>query len=161
MNRMLVAIAACLMAAHPLYAESAPRIAQVDLNRVQNELGYQRLFMANVHPDVKAEIIKLKQSLDTLLLEVVREEDESKATLLQARVNSINNKLNTISSAMGNRGVDHRKAASKLVAERFGSTYPLIIDSQMMRGHQLIVWNSKDVVDITDEVIRTLDSELP
>lgn len=150
----------CLLASSALADEVA--VASVDLNRIQNEVGYQRLVFIDTSDEVKVEILKLRTKLDQTLVECVREQDDGKLAILQTRIQSINSKLNTIRNAITSRSIDHRKLLAKFINSRYSKKYALIIDAQMVRNSgQIITWNASRMIDLTDEIIRVLDKELP
>jgi len=150
----------CLLASSALADEVA--VASVDLNRIQNEVGYQRLVFIDTSDEVKVEILKLRTKLDQTLVECVREQDDGKLAILQTRIQSINSKLNTIRNAITSRSVDYRKLLAKFINSRYSKKYALIIDAQMVRNSgQIITWNASRMTDLTDEIIRVLDKELP
>lgn len=150
----------CLLASSALADEVA--VASVDLNRIQNEVGYQRLVFIDTSDEVKVEILKLRTKLDQTLVECVREQDDGKLAILQTRIQSINSKLNTIRNAITSRSIDHRKLLAKFINSRYSKKYALIIDAQMVRNSgQIITWNASRMTDLTDEIIRVLDKELP
>jgi len=156
-----VALLACL-ASSSLPAEEAVAVASVDLNRIQNEIGYQRLVFIDMSDEVNAEILKLRTALDQALVECVREKDDGKLAILQTKIQSINNKINTIRNAMSYRNSDNRRVLTKFINSRYSGKYALIFDAQMARGSsQMIIWNSSKMMDITDEIIQALDRELP
>lgn len=143
-------------------AEELSKIATVDLNRIVNEVGYQRLVFMDTSDEVRAEIMKLRTTLDDMLMEGVKEQDDAKVAILQAKIQAVNNKLNIIRNAMSNRSSDYRKSLTKYISRRYSDTYAVIIDSQIARGSgQVIVWNATAIADLTDEIIRDLDRELP
>ena len=157
----VVTVIGCLLSSSLLAAEVAT-VASVDLNRVQNEVGYQRLVFIDRNDEVKAEMLKLRKALDQTLIECVRENDDGKLAILQTKIQSINNKLNTIRNAMGYRNNDSRKALAKFINSKYSGKYALIIDAQMARNNgQVIVWDASRITDLTDEIIEALDRELP
>lgn len=163
MKRKMMAVVAamgCLLA--NLLADEIAAVASVDLNRVQNEVGYQRLACIETSDEVKAEMLKLRAALNQTLIECVREEDEGKLAILQTKIQSINNKINAIRNALNNRGGDYRKALIKFINSRYSQKYVLIIDAQQVRSSgQMIVLNYSKMTDLTDEIIQVLDRELP
>jgi len=157
----IVAAMGCLLASNLLSDEIAT-VASVDLNRVQNEVGYQRLACIETSDEVKAEMLKLRTALNQTLLDCVREEDEGKLAILQTKIQSINNKLHAIRNALNSRGGDYRKALIKFINSRYSQKYMLIIDAQQVRNSgQMIIWNNSKMTDLTDEIIQALDRELP
>jgi len=157
----VITVTGCLLACS-LPADEAVAIASVDMNRVQNEVGYQRLVFIDTSNEVKTEMLKLRTALDQTLIECVRENDDGKLAILQTKIQSINNKLNTIRNAMSNRNFDNRKALTKYINSRYSEKYALIIDAQMVRNSgQIIIWNAPRMTDLTDEIIQALDRELP
>ncbi|MDP2943081.1 MAG: hypothetical protein Q8O36_06235 [Candidatus Omnitrophota bacterium] len=157
----VVTIIGCLLSSSLLAAE-VTAVASVDLNRVQNEVGYQRLVFMDTNDEVKAEMLKLRTALDQTLIECVRENDDGKLAILQTKIQSINNKLNTIRNAMSYRHDDNRKALTKFINSRYSGKYALVIDAQMARNNgQIIIWEAPKITDLTDEIIEVLDRELP
>ncbi len=157
----VVTIIGCLLSSSLLAAE-VTAVASVDLNRVQNEVGYQRLVFMDTNDEVKAEMLKLRTALDQTLIECVRENDDGKLAILQTKIQSINNKLNTIRNAMSYRHDDNRKALTKFINSRYSGKYALVIDAQMARNNgQIIIWEAPRITDLTDEIIEVLDRELP
>ncbi len=167
MNSKIIAIVAvmgCVLSSN-LQAEEVAAVpsaaASVDLNRIQNEVGYQRLTFLDTSDEVTTEIMRLRTTLDQTLVECVKEEDEGKSAILQAKIQSINNKLNTIRSAMSSRGSDYRRSLAKFISSRYSGKYALIVDAQMLRSSGQIIWNSSGMIDLTDEIIQTLNQQLP
>ena len=157
----VVTVIGCLLSGSVLASE-AVSVASVDLNRVQNEVGYQRLVFIDRNDEVKAEMLKLRTTLDQALIECVRENDDGKLAILQTKIQSINNKLNTIRNAMSYRHDDNRKALTKFIKSRYSEKYALVIDAQMARNNsQVIIWEAPKITDLTDEIIEVLDRELP
>ena len=157
----IVTAIGCLLSGSLLAAEVAA-VASVDLNRIQNEVGYQRLVFIDRNDEVKAEMLKLRTALDQALVECVRENDDGKLAILQTRIQSMNNKLNTIRNAMSYRNSDNRKALTKFIRNRYSGKYALVIDAQMARNNsQIIIWEAPRITDLTDEIIEVLDQELP
>jgi Skp family chaperone for outer membrane proteins len=157
---VLIVVMGCLLASSALAGEVA--VASVDLNRIQNEIGSQRLVFIDASDEVKAEILSLQKTLDETLIECVKEQDDGKLAILQARIQSINKKLNMIRSAMTSRRIEHKKSLAKFINSRYSKKYALIVDAQMFRNSgQLIVWNASRIDDLTDEIIQILDKELP
>ncbi|HOW97107.1 MAG TPA: hypothetical protein P5567_08085 [Kiritimatiellia bacterium] len=137
-------------------------VASVDLNRIQNDVGNQRLMWLDMGEEARAEILNLRRSQDRLMVQCLKEDDDSKQAVLQTQLQSINNKLNMLRSALGNRGNDPRKALTRYIARRYGETYALVYDAQVERNNwSLIVWSASSVPDLTEEIIQTLDRELP
>ena len=165
-SKMLIVmvIMGCLLSSQ-LQAEevvAAPSAAaSVDLNRIQNEVGYQRLMFLDTSDEVTAEIMRLRTTLDQTLVECVKEEDEGKSAILQAKIQAINNKLNAIRNAMSSRGSDYRRSLAKYISSQYSGKYALIVDAQMLRGSGQIIWNSSGMIDLTDEIIQTLNKQLP
>ncbi len=157
----VVTVIGCLLSGSLLAAEVAT-VASVDLNRVQNEVGYQRLAFLDSNDEVKAEILKLRAALNQALIDCVRENDDGKLAILQAKIQSLNNKLNIIRNAMSNRSTDGRKGLMKFIKSQYSGKYALVIDSQMVRYNgQIIIWDASRITDLTDEIIKALDKELP
>lgn len=157
----VVTVIGCLLSGSLLAAE-VTAVASVDLDRVQNEVGYERLVFIVRNDEVKAEMLKLRKALDQALIECVRENDDSKLAVLQAKIQSLNNKLNTMRNAMSYRHNDNRKALAKFIKSRYSGKYALVIDAQMARNsHQIIIWDAPKMTDLTDEIIEVLDRELP
>ncbi len=143
-------------------AENPARVASVDLNRIQNEIGYQRLVFIETSDEVKAEVLKLRTQLDQILVDSLKEEEPAELVTLQAKIQAINNKLNIIRNAMSNRSSDYRKSLTRFISSRYAEQYALIVDAQMARSSgQLIVWKASEITDLTDDIIRELDRELP
>ena len=162
MKRTAMLVFLVCMLSMCVQAEEMGNVASVDLNRVQNEVGYQRLVFLDASDEVKAEIIKLRQALDQIMLESVREEDDSKIALLQARSQSINNKLNIIRNTMNMRNSDYRRALIRYINKRYSENYALVLDQQMFRNNdQVLVSDASKIVDLTNEIIQTLNQELP
>ncbi|MBN2301497.1 MAG: hypothetical protein JXN60_03165 [Lentisphaerae bacterium] len=158
----IITVITCLWSGNLTADETAGVAASVDLNRIQNEVGYQRLVFLDTNDEVKAEILKLRTALDQALIECVRDKDDSNMAIFQTKIQSINNKLNTIRNALSSRSTDHRKALTKFIKSRYSEKYSLIIDAQMAMHHgQTIIWNVSEMIDLTDEIIQTLDHELP
>ena len=96
------------------------------------------------------------------MLESVREEDDSKIALLQARSQSINNKLNIIRNTMSMRNSDYRRALIRYINKRYSEKYALVLDQQMFRNNdQILVSDASKIIDLTNEIIQTLNQELP
>ena len=162
MKRTAMLVFLVCMLSMCVQAEEMGNVASVDLNRVQNEVGYQRLVFLDASDEVKAEIIKLRQALDQIMLESVREEDDSKIALLQARSQSINNKLNIIRNTMNMRNFDYRRALIRYINKRYSGNYALVLDQQIFRNNdQVLVSDASKIVDLTNEIIQTLNQELP
>ena len=162
MKRTAMLVFMVCMLSMCVQAEETSDVASVDLNRVQNEVGYQRLVFLDASDEVKAEIVKLRQALDQIMLESVREEDDSKIALLQARSQSINNKLNIIRNTMSMRNSDYRRALIRYINTRYSEKYALVLDQQMFRNNdQVLVSDASKIVDLTNEIIQTLNQELP
>lgn len=158
----VVMFAGCLLSSSLLAQEVAATVALVDLNRIQNEVGHQRLLFIDTSDEVKAEVLKLRTTLDQTLIECVKETDDSNVALLQTKIQSINNKLNTMRNAMGNRSSDYRKAVTKFIKSRYSEKYALILDAQVLRnGSQIIIGDASKITDLTDETIQALDRLLP
>jgi Skp family chaperone for outer membrane proteins len=156
----VIMVMGCLLASSALADEVA--VASVDLNRIQSEVGYQRLVFIDASDEVKAEILSLQRKLDKTVIECVKEQDEGKLEILETRIKSINKKLNIIRSAMTSRRIDHKKSLAKFINGRYSKKYALIIDAQMFRNSgQIIFWNASRMTDLTDEIIQMLDKELP
>ena len=106
--------------------------------------------------------MRLRRTLDQIVVESLKEEDDSNLAVLQTRIQSINNKLNILRGAMGNRSCDYRILLTKYIASRYGETYALIYDGQMARNNwPMIIWSSSSTPDLTEEIIQTLHRELP
>ncbi|MDD5072988.1 MAG: hypothetical protein PHX64_02860 [Candidatus Omnitrophica bacterium] len=157
----VLTVIGCLLSGS-LLAGEVSAVASVDLNQIQNEVGYQRLVFMNANDEVKAEMLKLRKTLDQALIECVRENDDSKLAILQTKIQSINNKLNAIRNAMSYRSSDHRRALTRFIKNRYSGKYALVIDAQMGRNNsQVIIWDAPRMTDLTDEIIQELDRELP
>lgn len=157
----VIAAIVCLLSGS-LSAAEATAVASVDVNRVQNEIGYERLSFINTNDEVRAEILKLRKALNQALMECVRENDDSKLAILRTKIESINNKLNILRNVMNYRNSDSRKGLVKFINSRYSGKYALVIDAQMCRNNsQIIVWNAPKMTDLTDEIIKELDKELP
>lgn len=143
-------------------AAGAVAVASVDLNRIQNDVGSHRLIWLDVGEEARAEVLKLRRTLDQIVVESLKEEDDSKLAVLQTRLQSINNKLNILRGALGNRSCDYRKILAKYITRRYGETYAFIYDAQMAGNNwPMIIWSASNTPDLTEEIIQTLDRELP
>ncbi|MFA5338747.1 MAG: hypothetical protein WC317_01195 [Candidatus Omnitrophota bacterium] len=157
----VITVIGCLLSGS-LLADEVSAVASVDLNQIQNEVGYQRLVFMDANDEVKAEMLKLRKALDQALIECVRENDDGKLAILQTKIQSMNNKLNTIRNTMSYRNSDHRRALTKFIKSRYSGKYALVIDAQMARNNsQVIIWDAPRMTDLTDEIIQELDRELP
>ncbi len=151
----------CLLSGN-LLAGEAILVASVDLNRVQNGVDYQRLLFLDANDEVKAELLKLRTALNEALHECVNENDDGKLTILQTKIQSINNKIEVLRNAMSNRSTDGRKGLMKFIKSQYSGKYALVIDSDIVSNNdQIIIWNSPKITDLTDEIIEALDRELP
>lgn len=160
---LFVAVLLSLSSTH-VRAEGPTAIAVVDMNRLQNEVDYQRLFLLGASDEVRAEVTKMKASMDQILVESLASDDDAKVALLQNRIQTINNKLNLIRNALGNRngGRDNRRTLVEYIHQQYGEKYAVIIDAQMIRNNgQMILWNPTQVTDLTDEILKKLDKDLP
>lgn len=156
-----VMLSGCLLS-NSILADEVAAVASVDLNRIQNEVGYQRLAFIDTSDEVQAEMLKLRKELDQKLIECVKEKDDGKLAILQTQIQSLNNKLNTIRNALSNRNPDIRKALTKFIKNRYSKKYALIIDTQLVRNSgPTIIWDASKMTDLTDEIIQALDQELP
>lgn len=159
---VLLIVILAVMLAMGARAGEAVAVASVDLNRIQNDVGSHRLIWLDLGEEARGEVLKLRRILDQIVVASLKEEDDSNLAVLQARIQSINNKLNILRSALGNRNCDYRKILTKYITRRYGETYAFIYDAQMARNNwPMIIWSASSTPDLTEEIIQTLDRELP
>jgi len=168
MRKMIVIAALACLFSNQLIAQddvsedNLSTVAIVDQNRIQNEIGYQRFIFLEMSDEVRAEVQKLKTSLDQIVADSLVEENEDEVAFLQQKIQLINNKLNLLRNAMGNRGHDNRRSLAKYISGKYAEKYALIIDANVLRGGgNVLLIDNKKVTDLTDEIIETLDKELP
>ncbi len=141
------------------------KIAEINFSEIYSAIGSQRLSMLDVNPEIKAEIAKLKEKQERLLIEVVKEDDEVKLAMLQSAQQVIQNKMSTINSILSRTrsSSDYRYQIREYVSKNYSDEFQIIMDSNMRSStsNQLIVSPSVTTQDITRRVIEDMQKVLP
>ena len=139
------------------------KIAKVDYQQIYNVIGYQKVQYLQMEPEIKVEITALKQRMNELLLQIVKEEEEEKIEELQRKHRVYQSKMTSIQSILSSgRSSDYRMVIKNYVIENYGKDFLVIIDSQLFRNSDnSIVITHGEAIDITKQVIEEMKEILP
>jgi len=134
-------------------------IAIVNMEQVQQEIGYQNLRLLSADKDLRAKMKELRVRGEELKGKIVAAEDDTAISTLTRAVQSLNTKREALMSLSRNND-DYRQALAAWIRTTYADKFDIVATGQIQQNQQQILMLRARYEDITDQVVAALQAEL-
>jgi len=132
-------------------------IATVDLNQVQENVGYENLRLLSADATVRAKLKELRTQHAAITAKTIAATNQDELNALSEQNSLVQQKEQALVNMITDQSNGDRQIRA-WIRKNFATRYDLILDAQQ-RDQAFILKNGK-MVDITDDVIVALTAEL-